>query len=381
MSRLHYLDHLRAHMMLLGILFHCALSYSHFEPGEDWAYVEPASHHLFDLACGTIHLFRMPAFFIVAGFFAALILERKSARHFMRDRSLRVVLPLLLLALPNEWITRAIYASSRTLSPAAVPVATEMFEWHHLWFLYFLALFYGIHLLLQSLSGRLGWQLPARWQQTPVTLLALPFGLIMGLTVYGNGTLADAAPIALLPDPGQFLFYLACYSLGALLYGHPGLTGRQPALLGIGSATRHWLFWSLLSLASANIVLFASQIGSNGFNPVSALSLGMAKVYAALLVMALYQRYLRQENALVRYLSNSSYWLYLIHFPLAIALPPLLHDWPLAPTLKFGLVLVATLGLGLLSYEFLVRDTPVGALLNGRRIPRRRSTSLAPAPW
>jgi drug/metabolite transporter (DMT)-like permease len=157
------------------------------------------------------------------------------------------------------------------------------------------------------------------------------------------------------------------------------LTGRQPALLGIGSATRHWLFWSLLSLASANIVLFASQIGSNGFNPVSALSLGMAKLYAALLVMALYQRYLRQENALVRYLSNSSYWLYLIHFPLAIALPPLLRDWPLPPTLKFGLVLLGTLGLGLLSYEFLVRDTPVGALLNGRRFPRRRLTSLAPA--
>lgn len=366
MSRLHYLDHLRAHMMLLGIVFHCALSYTHIEPDRNWAYVEPASHYLLDMLCGALHRFRMPAFFIVAGFFSVLIMQRWSVRHFLRDRTLRILLPLLLFALPNEWLTRTIYALSQPEASAAAE-----FEWHHLWFLYFLLLFYGLHLLLRLAVRLPGGLLPAQWLTVPVTRLALPFGAVMGLAIYSNGVLHDIAPIALVPDRGQFLLYLACYALGAALYRHPGLSGREPALFAVGTVAKWWLLWSLLYLAAANLVLFPGQIGSNGFNPVSALCLGMAKLYSALLVIALYQRFLQRESAAARYLSNSSYWLYLMHFPLAIALPPLLQDWAVAPTLKFGLVLGVTMLAGLLSYEWLVRDTALGQLLNGKRQPRR----------
>lgn len=366
MSRLHYLDHLRAHMMLLGIVFHCALSYTHIEPDRNWAYVEPASHYLLDMLCGALHRFRMPAFFIVAGFFSVLIMQRWSVRHFLRDRTLRILLPLLLFALPNEWLTRTIYALSQ---PEAS--ATAEFEWHHLWFLYFLALFYALHLLARQTTRLAGWNLPPRWRTTRVTQLALPFGAMMGLAIYGNGVLHDVAPIALMPDSGQFLLYLSCYALGASLYGHPGLSGRDPALFAVSTVAKWWLLWSLLYLSAANLVLFPAQIGSGGFNPVSALCLGMAKLYSALLVIALYQRFLQRESAAARYLSNSSYWLYLMHFPLAIALPPLLQDWAVAPTLKFGLVLGVTALAGLASYEWLVRDTALGQLLNGKRLPRR----------
>lgn len=382
MDRLHYLDHLRAHMMLLGILFHCALSYSHFVPDHTWAYVQPAAHYGFDQLCALIHHFRMPAFFIVAGFFAALMQQRRALPHFLRDRGKRVLVPLLLFAWPVEWICSALWSAARQLMATGQPPPQDAFEWHHLWFLFYLVLFYGVHALLHWLRQQAGWpDMRARWHGIAPARLALPFGALMGLAVYWNGALHMAAPIGLIPVPQSLLMYLACYGFGAVLYGHPALSSRNRAgaLLGDRRLVWLWLGWSLLYLASKRIVLFESQLGSDGFNPVSALSLGMARLLTALLVVALYQRFLTREHAAVRYLSNSSYWLYLMHLPVAIAVPLLLHPLDLAPTLKFVLVLTVTLATGVLSYEWLVRNSWLGELLNGRRFPRRPLASPLPA--
>jgi hypothetical protein len=68
-----------------------------------------------------------------------------------------------------------------------------------------------------------------------------------------------------------------------------------------------------------------------------------------------------------------------MHLPVAIAVPLLLHPLDLAPTLKFVLVLTVTLATGVLSYEWLVRNSWLGELLNGRRFPRRPLASPLPA--
>lgn len=369
-QRLHYLDHLRAHMMLLGIVFHCALGYTHIEAGR-WTYVEPASHYVLDTICAALHSFRMPAFFIVAGFFATLLLQRRSTRYFVRDRSLRILLPLALLALPNDLLIQTIDAWS---GPLSIHGATEStgFNWRHLWFLYFLVLFYSLHLVVRAVSQALGWEFSSRVREWPVTRLALPFGVVMGLAVYSHGTLRVGAPNQLWPDGGHFLLFLCCYALGATLYRHHGLSGQRPDLLNVRNAAGWWLGWSLFYAVATSVVLTPEQIGSKGFNPVSALGQGMVKLYTAVLLIALYQRFLQQESAMARYLSDSSYWLYLMHFPLSIGLPPLLHEWAVAPTLKFAVVLTTTVALGLLTYEWLVRDTVLGTILNGKRNPRVR---------
>lgn len=378
-KRLHYMDHLRAHMMLLGLVFHGALSYSHVKEGEVWTYVESASHSLFDILCSLTHLFRMPAFFLVAGFFAALIMRQRSIRYFVRDRSLRILLPLLLLAPLNDPLTQAIYGWSSPLS-SSTPVTGQGFQWHHLWFLYFLVLFYSLHLALHPLLARIDARFVSFWRRQPVHRLALPFGLMMGLAFLCHGSLQMDAPFDPLPPIGPFLLYLNCYALGASLYRHPALAGQHPDLLRPGLVARYWLGFAVLYLAAANLVLFPSQIGSNGFNPVSAFAAGMAKLFSAVLVLALYQKLLRRESAFTRYLSNSAYWLYLVHFPLMLSLPPLLHDWAVPPTLKFPVVLGLTLAVGLLTYEGLVRDTPLGTLLNGKRFPRQPAQPSVPQP-
>ncbi|MET0311565.1 MAG: acyltransferase family protein, partial [Burkholderiaceae bacterium] len=81
----------------------------------------------------------------------------------------------------------------------------------------------------------------------------------------------------------------------------------------------------------------------------------------------LFMRYLGRRNSVLRYLAESSYWVYLLHLPVVIAIGALLFplDWGVAAKLAVNTALTTLAGL--LSYQLLVRHTPVGWLLNGRK--------------
>ena len=94
-TRYHSLDALRAAMMLLGLVLHSAASYIQAPIGAAWPYHDAQRHPFFDLLIVVIHLFRMPVFFVMAGFFAALLYDRDGPSGFMRNRARRVLLPLV----------------------------------------------------------------------------------------------------------------------------------------------------------------------------------------------------------------------------------------------------------------------------------------------
>ena len=78
-------------------------------------------------------------------------------------------------------------------------------------------------------------------------------------------------------------------------------------------------------------------------------------------------RFLSGFSAASRYIADSSYWLYLIHLPIVMALQVVVSplDWPWP--LKFAAILLIALPVMLVSYQVLVRYSVIGAVLNGRR--------------
>jgi glucans biosynthesis protein C len=80
--RYHALDALRAAMMLLGLVLHAAISYIETPMPSLWPYSDPQRSLAFDLTVFFIHVFRMPVFFVVAGFFAAFVYHRDGAARF-----------------------------------------------------------------------------------------------------------------------------------------------------------------------------------------------------------------------------------------------------------------------------------------------------------
>jgi peptidoglycan/LPS O-acetylase OafA/YrhL len=79
----------------------------------------------------------------------------------------------------------------------------------------------------------------------------------------------------------------------------------------------------------------------------------------------------------MRFVSDASYWFYLIHLPLTALGAGLLIGSGLPAAVKFMLVLGGTTVVCWVTYFYLVRSTFVGKFLNGRKHRRalRSSTS------
>ena len=83
--------------------------------------------------------------------------------------------------------------------------------------------------------------------------------------------------------------------------------------------------------------------------------------------MGLFRALIRRENRTIRYISDSSYWLYLAHLALIVAGQMLVRDWPMPALVKLSLVFVFATGVLLVMYQLMVRYTWVGTMLNGKR--------------
>ena len=103
-------------------------------------------------------MFRMSLFYFIAGFFAHLVFHRRGARAFVKDRAKRILVPMtagwIVLAPPT--IAAVIWGLTRTFPDGPPPGAEangglpQGFPLTHLWFLYYLSLFYVLALALRA---------------------------------------------------------------------------------------------------------------------------------------------------------------------------------------------------------------------------------------
>ena len=91
-ARRHDLDALRAVAMLLGIVLHGLMP---FMPGLSVIGNTQTAGWVWILFLG-IHGFRMPLFFLVSGFFTAMLWQKRGVQTMLQQRSVRILLPCLL---------------------------------------------------------------------------------------------------------------------------------------------------------------------------------------------------------------------------------------------------------------------------------------------
>jgi glucans biosynthesis protein C len=88
--------------------------------------------------------------------------------------------------------------------------------------------------------------------------------------------------------------------------------------------------------------------------------------------IGIFFRVLERPVPRIRYLSDSSYWLYLVHMPVLLVFQIAAADTSWPPALKALVVFAASLATLLASYHVLVRPTWIGAILNGRKCSIRQ---------
>jgi peptidoglycan/LPS O-acetylase OafA/YrhL len=378
-QRYHAFDALRATMMLLGLVLHSAVSYTARPLGAAWPYQDQQTSAVFDLVVFFIHLFRMPVFFVVAGFFGALLFDRDGTGGVARNRLKRVLAPLALGWIVLYPLTAAgfVFARSQGMTAGApgweyITSGTFLLTPNliHLWFLYDLLILYAAGLVVASLLGRTpdGWRrgveatfsrlVTSAWG--PIAWAAATALTLLPMSIAGLDTsISFTPPLRILIAYGVF------FAFGWLLYQRRDL---------IDALWRRYR-WNLLAgaVSSGLYLLTILHLPSADAAYSHAAGVATASIAIWLLIFGitgLFVRHYGKPSPLGRYLADASYWMYLVHLPLTIWIPALLANVALPAIVKFAIVLSVTVSTTLLTYYAFVRSTAVGALLNGRRYPR-----------
>ena len=383
--RYHSLDALRATMMLLGLVMHSAAAYIHVPQPEAWPFHDPPGSVGFAILLVLIHLFRMPAFFLVAGFFGALLYHRDGRAGFLKNRLRRIGLPLPIFMATVLPLTGLGFFFSAWMEGVAFP--PELIPpgplWRrpifgHLWFLHDLLIFCAVAALAVPLAPRV-----------PAPVRALGSRLFRALAGNAPGTLVMAVvtamtlmpmrvpgletSAAILPPARILIAYGVFFSFGWCLYAH-----REELLPKFG---RGW--WAFIVAGLLVFVPYIAALAAEERVPGRQWQ-GRAVVLAGLAtwllihgIIGFFIRRMAQPRGWVRYLSDASYWMYLTHIAVITWVGGLLAPISLGPFAKFAIVLAVTTAFTLLTYRWWVRHTRIGVLLNGPR--RRPGSELAAA--
>jgi peptidoglycan/LPS O-acetylase OafA/YrhL len=409
-DRYHALDALRAFAMFLGIALHAAVSFL-ITTFPLWPVRDRDSTPLADVFLIAVHDFRLQLFFVLAGFFGCLMYQRYGLFGLLKNRVRRVAAPLVLGVLfivptvmvaflyveienykqhgppenpsdGRQFIVQ-LAAESPEQSTLAIIVdfmiSPRVFERvpppAHLWFLYYLLFLYVAVLMLAPALARMHGTrfleridaafrrvVAGRGRVLVPTILTVP-------TLFTMTTWLVDTPAGWGPMWQVIGYYFLFFGFGWMLFRHRDL---------IDTFGRGWK-WNLLVAnvlvlpAMMALTIGGKQAEDNGTDVLFAWQLAAftaQSLYTWMMIAGLWGAFLRwfgSASTWSRYLADASYWCYLASITPIVFLQFWVADWPLPGVVKFAFILIITMTLLLASYEWGVRYTFIGAILNGRK--------------
>lgn len=383
--RYYGLDALRGGMMMLGIVVHACMLYLAEPPAR---YPFPTDHntaYAFNIILAFIHSFRMPTFFVLAGFFTSLLIEKRGLRGTYGNRAKRILAPLaaaVVTILPitalcmvtfmlsarfgtHDFIpaSDAVQAFKQELISRGFPIEKPTLG--HLWFLYYLCFFY----LLIPLCGflvRVSLKFEERvkrWLLSP--LLLVTFAVLTAASLWpfqGGEVFMEYSFVK--PHVPALLYFAFFFVLGYLFHNHPVFL---PAL------ARNVLSWAVLAVILFPLSRYAGQLDAGAPGDNVALHLGAVLAHGLCTWVLVYLflgcalRFFDRDSPWIVYVSQSAYWVFLVHLPLVFFAGWWLLPFDLPATLKFVLVCGFTSFVAFTTFHYGVQKTWISDFLYGRR--------------
>ncbi|QIG80262.1 acyltransferase family protein [Stakelama tenebrarum] len=384
-ARLHHFDAAHAIMLLMGIPYHAALLY---RLSGDWILVSPDRSVTATLIVALIHSFRMPAFFILSGYFGAMLLHRRGASAWLRQRLLRIGVPivgsLLLFGFAEHFL---LSMAQGDMNPAEVlaDMASRPDFLFHRWFL--------IVLLLLSLALLGVLPLAQHYRSAAAVfvrrlqvrgLIWLPLAALCLASVAAGlfDVAAQALGWPLFAEYGRkFLYFAPFFFAGAACQLH----GRL--LVHFLNVTRRQI-WITAILLLCYVASYRGFYGPDfvAAHPYVALGIGIVRDFTAVAtgfaVTRLFLAWARNRFAApsqrVRYVVDGALGIYLSHMLFVLLYGGMFLHVTLPPMLEIALISGASLLSVLAVHHLTQRSHLLALLLNGtplrlRAEPRFRS--------
>ena len=383
--RYYGLDALRGGMMMLGIVLHGATFYLVAPPATMPIPTDRNHAYAFDLVFHFIHSFRMPTFFVLAGFFTSLLIEKRGVWGTYKNRALRVLAPLLaglVTVLPLAGLFMLDFMLSvrfgthdilpdraqlrqlgKELQEAGVPV-NEM-ALGHLWFLYYLCFFYLLIPVCQFLVRR-----SLSVEQSRGRILASPaslglLGLYTAATLWPfRGGQVHEGFIFVTPHLPSLIYYGSFFVFGYVFHFYRDF---------LQTFARCVPWFAALALVLFPLSLYVTHLEHAAVAPAFGHHLAAVIVHGLCTWTLIYLfigsalRFFDYESPWILYISQSSYWVFLVHMPVVSFAAWWLVQYDLPAAVKFLFATSFTTVVCFVTYHYWVQNTWISDFLNGRR--------------
>ena len=373
-DRFHSLDFLRALALLMGVLIHVLM-----------LFLEPADGSEPRLGASVIfiwiHTWRMPLFMLLAGFFTAFSLAKRDVGNYALNRLIRLGAPILLL-----W----------SVIPAIDEAATELFKipdrisWlfydvpftlrlDHLWFLYYLLLFYGVLLLLESINPKIfSFIADYKLSLTRVLILWLPILILLSPVNKPTGGIFGDIPATFGEvHIGSMLFMASFFIIGIQIHKNPHFL----------ESLKQMRFWLPNLIVSSLIPI--GLLGWGGFKDepfafsgplemwiVNGLA-GSATLLLVLSIMGLAMHRISSSGQMLRWLVKLSYPIYVFHLMFVISVSGTLMFFGVNDWLVVLLGFLSGIFFPVIIYYAFISWTPLDWIFNGYKNSKYRSNSTS----
>ena len=341
--------------MLLGLVVHAGSFVAGFQtPQETWA-----DTSVLVLAI-LVHNFRMPAFFEIAGLFAAMLIDQRGIRGFWSQRSRRLIWPLLVAEITVIPITLSV-----SFADISTPQKFLEAGWMHMWFVYYLLIFSAATILIYWLSHKtkfgqrkheLAKRIGRKYLSNPMAIIFLA-GISFLLPAYfDNDSGALEKDSSFIPHFFLLAFYAIFFALGLLSYY---------IWQTVESKLRNQ-WWLFLLIGGTSFIVYAVLLFEQTGNDFLKLFYTISTWMLAAGFIATFLKFANKPNKFFIYFSDASYWIYIVHLPIVIATLFWLTKWHVSLAWSFVISIAVGFGLSTLTYQWFVKDTIIGKFLAGK---------------
>ncbi|MEW9701164.1 acyltransferase family protein [Paenibacillus sp. SI8] len=345
-QRFAYLDHLRVCLTILLVVFHTSIAYG---AAGSWILEDVDKSHvngtmvLLTIFTAVCQSFFMGLFFFISSYFIAPSFEKKGAARFIKDRLIRLGIPLLLyyflIGPMTVW-----FAKFRDQQTAAEFYKANVwsFRWTFFgpaWFLeasIYFALLYVLYRFIVRKSKRAKESIPFP-SGKKLLAAAIAIGLIGFIVrlVYPTGT----GPLEL--QLGYFPSYIVLFIAGIIAQRHGWLTQIPEKLKRVWK----WTSIAMIPILPLGLVFTGALDGplhvEGGFN-AQAFFYAMWEPFVCfgivITLLSWFQKCFNTPSGFSTWLSEHAYTVYLIHPPIIVGWTLVFHGVALPAMIKWILV-------------------------------------------
>ena len=352
--------------MALGVVLHSAQV---FNPEQSWTIYSDNVSNLARFLAAFIHAFRMPAFFVVSGFFFALTFRKFGAVELLKRRLIRIGVPLVSTALLLNTAQHAILVNAGWRNPDIERFFLDGGWVAHLWFLVNLIVYFScaaaVGALVPNLVRRAG-RIVAKAVpilSAEVLFLILPFALVF-VAALGKAGLPLYPKFLGFLQLYQFLQYAPYFIFGILVGSIPGLLERLQASKPLFCLPTLLLsFWLTRNVDWPGGVIWGT---------VEIYLWSLAAWCGIGLCFSIFSRYFANRSRISFFLSDASYTIYLFHLVFVTLFGLWLIDIGIG-AIPGLIVLITSVSLvtGLIHYAIVSRVNLFSFLFNGKGLKDR----------